>query len=116
MATALDSLARFNAPEPKWTIDALFVLVVALHGPMDIALAALTWSLEGNTLVDQIGLVPWIFIKAAALAGAVFIWRDYRKENPTTYPVLAAAFLGTLAGLAVALILPNAFIAVEVLA
>lgn len=115
MSAVLNRVSGFGGGEPDWLVDGLFALVLVLHGPIDIGLAALTWNLEGNTLVAQLGLWSWVAVKLVAILAAGYVWYDHRKASPYPYPTLAAFWLGIWAGLAVVLILPNAFIVVGVM-
>lgn len=97
---------KIHAHSPT-TLTKLFLIAVLLHGPLDIAMTSLAWSLESNPIVLILGFHTWLVVKILTLSVATSVWFDSRLENPEPYPVKAAAWLGVLIGLGIALILPN---------
>lgn len=83
----------------------LLAAVVAMHGPLDMAVTAAFWELESNPAVLALGIGPWLAIKVVVLAALVGVWLSIRRHRATR------AMLGVLAVLGALLIVPNLAIA-----
>lgn len=114
VAEDLSTSTSRSWPNVERTLTFAFVLAFLTHGPLDVLLTTAAFHLEANSLVTDLGVIPWVGVKVGTLAVATFAWYDAPKFNPRPYIVEAVLLLGFISGYGGAFVLLNVVTLAEV--
>jgi len=96
---------RQATPTASLPAASLPLVVLLLHGPLDVAITLSAPHLESNPVVHALGWELWLLAKPALLAGTVAVWYD--AHRPPRYRRAARVWLAVLVALGLFAVVGN---------